>query len=171
VQENPPPTPSHDTPTPGDIVRAGVTQLIRWAARSQVRKEFFGPAAADMSLNDVVLLDFINSSGPVRLSELASQHGVDKSTMTPQVNRLDGKGLIERHSDPEDARATLVSTSPEGRDMQHQIGAAGAGLFDDLLANWSKKDRQALATLLDRFVRELVASTPSDATTQERSTK
>ena len=157
--------PSDEFPTPGDLVRAGVTQLMRWTARSQGRKELFGPAAEDMSANDVVLLDFIHNFGPVRLSELASQHGVDKSTMTPQVNRLDSKGLIERHSDPDDARATLVSTSPEGRELQRRIGAAGAELFDELLAGWSKKDRQALATLLDRFVRELVASHPGDSTT------
>jgi DNA-binding MarR family transcriptional regulator len=161
----PPDSPADDSPTPGDLVRAGVTQLMRWTARSQGRREFFGPAAEEMSANDVVLLDFIHHHGPVRLSELASQHGVDKSTMTPQVNRLDSKGLIERHNDPDDARATLVSLSEDGREVQRRIGAAGADLFDEVLAGWSKKDRQALATLLDRFVSELVASHPGDPTT------
>ena len=142
-------------PTAGDKVRSSVTQLIRWAARSQVRKELFGPAASDMSPNDVALLDYISKNGPVRVSELAVQHGVDKSTMTPQVRRLDDKGLVDRQSDPGDARATLVSTSEEGREMQRQIGAAGADLFDEVLATWSAKDRETLARMLDRFVQEL----------------
>ncbi|WP_272027675.1 MarR family winged helix-turn-helix transcriptional regulator [Kocuria rosea] len=144
-----------DRPTPGVQVREGVAVLMRWASRSDVRRYVFGPAAAELSPTDAALLEHLIRTGPMRLSDLAGQWGVNKSTMTPQVRRLEDKGLIDRQPDPGDRRATVVGISAEGIELQRRIGAAGAAAFDEILSTWPQQDREALGSLLLRFAYQL----------------
>ena len=144
-----------DRLTPGVQVREGVALLVRWASRSDVRRYVFGPAAADLSPTDAALLEHLIRNGPMRLSELAGQWGVNKSTMTPQVRRLEDKSLIDRQPDPGDRRATLVGISAEGTEVQRRIGEAGAVAFDDILSTWPQQDREALGILLLRLAHQL----------------
>lgn len=144
-----------DIQTPAARVRAGVTRLMQWAGKSEMRRELFGTAAADLSPNDMGLLHHINQSGPARASDLAARAGVDKSTMTTQVHRLENKGLVERTPDPVDGRASLLSPSAQGRRLQQEIDTAGALMCDEILAEWPLQDRETLGALLNRFTEEL----------------
>lgn len=149
-----------ERPTPGVQVRHGFALLLQWASRSQFRRYVFGPAAEDLSPTDAALLEYLTRNGPMRLSDLAVQWGVNKSTMTPQVRRLEAKGLIDRQADPADRRATLLRTSAAGLELQQQIGAAGAAAFDQILSTWSPEDRELLGSMLVRFGNDLSAATP-----------
>jgi DNA-binding MarR family transcriptional regulator len=144
-----------EQPTPGVYVRQGVAMVSRWITRSEVRRYVFGPAAAELSPTDSALLEYLDRNGPLRLSDLAAQAGVSKSTMTPQVRRLEDKGLIDRQADPSDGRSTLVGISAKGSELQRRIGVAGAAAFDEILSTWSQQDRQVLGSLLLRFAQQL----------------
>lgn len=149
-----------ERPTPGVQVRHGFALLLQWASRSEFRRYVLGPAAEDLSPTDTALLEYLTKNGPMRLSNLAAQWGVNKSTMTPQVRRLEAKGLLDRGPDPADRRATLLETSAGGLELQQQIGAAGAAAFDHILSTWSPEDREVLGTMLVRFANDLSAATP-----------
>lgn len=155
------PTPAGGAPsTPGVKVRQGFALLLQWSSRSEFRRYVFGPAAADLSPTDTALLEYLTKNGPLRLSDLAAQWGVTKSTMTPQVRRLEAKDLIDRRPDPADRRAILLATSAAGIDLQHRIGTAGAAAFDTILSTWPPEDREMLGSMLVRFASELSAATP-----------
>lgn len=141
--------------TPGVQVQQGFTQLAHWASRPDVRRYLYGSEDVRLSPADAGLLEFLTKNGPMRVSELAAIQGVDKSTMTPQVRRLEDRGLLTREPDPTDRRATLLSTSPTGVEVQRRIGQAGAAVLDDVLSAWSKEDREALGTLMVRFANQL----------------
>ncbi|WP_104118406.1 MarR family winged helix-turn-helix transcriptional regulator [Arthrobacter sp. B1805] len=141
--------------TPGVQVRQGFTQLAHWASRPDVRRYLYGSADNKLSPADAGLLEFLTSSGPMRISDLAAVQGVDKSTMTPQVRRLEERGFVIRELDPTDRRAMLVRTSPTGVEVQQRIGQAGAEVLDDVLSSWSKEDREALGSLMVRFANQL----------------
>jgi DNA-binding MarR family transcriptional regulator len=161
MSDSPPESvPDGDRPSPAVQVRHGFALLLQWAGRSESRRKVFGPAAADLSPTDAALLEYLTQNGPMRLSDLAAQWGVTKSTMTPHVGRLEAKGLIDREPDPADRRATLLATSAAGLELQQQIGAAGAAAFDEILSTWPPEDREALGTMLVRFANELSAATP-----------
>ncbi|MCO1654631.1 MarR family winged helix-turn-helix transcriptional regulator [Pseudonocardia humida] len=102
-------------------------------------------------------------SGPLRVSELAEWQGVDKSTMTMQVRRLEERGLVERRPDPRDRRGVLVRATPRGRRVRSRMDAAGAAVFTDMLRDWPAADRAALTDLLERFARELGERALGDA--------
>lgn len=141
--------------SPGSRVRAAVTEIVRWAGRTGVRGRLLGAAGRELSVNDVHLLRVIVANGPVRVSDLAESQGVDKSTITPQVRRLEERDLVTRRPDPADRRAVLLSATARGRRIQQQMNKAGAAVFDDVLRDWPHDDRRALADLLDRFARQL----------------
>jgi DNA-binding MarR family transcriptional regulator len=136
-------------------VLAAVTRIVRWAGRSDVRQRLLGAAGRGLSAVDVNLLRTVIASGPLRISELAEWQGVDKSTMTPQVRRLEERGLVERHPDPQDRRGVLVRATARGRRVRSRMDAAGTAVIDDILRDWSPADRAVLTDLLERFAREL----------------
>lgn len=141
--------------TPGVQVRRGFAQLAHWASRPDVRRYLYGSAGVRLSPADAGLLEFLTKNGPTRISDLAVVQGVDKSTMTPQVRRLEERGFVIRDPDATDRRATLLSTSPAGLEAQRRIGQAGAAVMDEILSSWSKEDREALGALMVRFANQL----------------
>lgn len=132
-------------------LQAAITRLLRWASRPAVAEELAGAAAAGLSPTDLWLLDGVVRHGPVRMGDLATWQGVDKSTMTTQLRRLVDKGLVAREPSPADRRVALVRATEEGRRMQSSVARTGAGVLADLVADWPPADRQALATLFARF--------------------
>lgn len=136
-------------------MQSAVVQLLRWAGRGEVRRALLGSAGQGLSANDVTLLRAIAADGPVRASDLADAQGVDKSTISVQVRRLEQRGLVTRRADPADRRAVLLSATTAGRRVRRAMNAAGARLYDEVLCDWPDDEREALAWLLSRFVAEL----------------
>lgn len=93
--------------------------------------------------------------GPSRNGELAAACGLDASTVSRQVRHLEGVGIIERHPDPADGRAQLVSLSPEGERRVAEAKARRLAIVSDRLADWSPEDVTTLADLLSRLAREI----------------
>lgn len=138
-----------------DLLHAGLTRVLRWASREAVVRELAGPAAADLSPTDLWLLDGVVHSGPVRVSDLAAWQGVDTSTVTAQLRRLAGRGLVVRQADPSDGRAVLIDASDAGRRLHREVNRSGARVLAGLMADWRPADRRQFARLLARFADEL----------------
>jgi DNA-binding MarR family transcriptional regulator len=144
-------------------VQAAFTDLMRWAQRGDVRRSLIGAAAQTLSTNDITLLRMIVKHGPVRVSDLAAWQGVDKSTVTPQVRRLEERALVERHGHPGDKRAVLLTATDHGRRRLQEVDEVGARLFGRALDGWPVADQRAFAALMRRFADGL-ADVPRDGT-------
>jgi len=97
-----------------------------------------------------LLFQLVND-GPRRSSALAEAACVDPSTVSRQVAQLVKAGLVERQSDPEDGRASLLVATERGRTaylakMEHR-----QRMFAQVLDGWSADDVDALTALLTRF--------------------
>lgn len=147
---------------PEALVHSALTGVLRWASRPDVQRRLLGPAGADLSPTDTWLLSAIDERGPVRSSDLASWQGVDKSTITPQVRRLETRGLITRQPDAQDRRAALLTITPAGRDIRRRMAAAGSSVIDQLLQDWSQADRATFAALITRFTEQLEHTRPAE---------
>ena len=81
---------------------------------------------------------------------LADKWRCDASTVTWIVDRLEKRGLVERHADERDRRVKAVSLSRDGEELRAQ-------LIGDLyrpppaMAKLSRRDVQALRRLADRL--------------------
>jgi DNA-binding MarR family transcriptional regulator len=104
-----------------------------------------------------VLAALRRAGAPYQLSpgRLLHETLVTSGTMTNRVDRLAGRGLVDRLPDPGDRRGVLVRLTAEGKST---VDAAFEELLAherDLLAALPADDRATLATLLKTLMRPL----------------
>ena len=83
-------------------------------------------------------------SGPVRLGDLAGREGVSPPTLTRSVTTLEGCGYVRRSPDPADRRASLVSATPQARELIAGIGGARVRTLLARLAALPEGERERL---------------------------
>lgn len=99
-------------------------------------------------------LSVLLSSGPIRLGELAEQSRVSQPTATKLVANLAARGWIERTSDPDDARVSLITMTPAGDGAltawRTELAGALLPYFAGLPADDIETLQRAVAILRDR---------------------
>jgi DNA-binding MarR family transcriptional regulator len=97
------------------------------------------------------LLIVIEHKGPIGVVELAELVGRDYTTVSRQITKLNGLGLINRRASKSDHRVRELAITAKGREMTGAIDAARIRMASVLFAKWSKRDLQDLARLMRRF--------------------
>lgn len=124
----------------GSELLSVVARLNRWATSR---------AALPIPYAHARLLSLIDLYGPARISELAIADHCSQPTITQALRKLDEAGWIERHPDPDDARAVLVSLSKRGRATVRQVRAARSAVLAPHLDAMSVADRDRVAAAVD----------------------
>jgi DNA-binding MarR family transcriptional regulator len=101
------------------------------------------------------LLAVIEDQGAARISDLAALDHCSQPTMTTQVRRLEDAGLVSRITDPADARAVLISITPEGIEALAAVRADRGAVIDPYLSRLDDADRQTLSDAV-RVMRTLL---------------
>lgn len=122
------------------------------------RRHFSSIAAeAELGPSQLQLLVNIKPERAEPMSELAEALYCDASYITSLVDKLEGRGLLERRPSPGDRRVKLIALTPAGEAMR-------AGLIDKVfqpppaIAGLPAADRAALRDIL---VRALASTNPS----------
>lgn len=112
-------------------------------------------AQHDLELWEFDVLAALRRSGPpyqLTPGQLIQQTLVTSGTMTNRIDRLEDRGLVARHPDPDDGRGVIVKLTPGGRTV---VDAALVDLLKregELLAHLDLPRRRELANLLRRLV-------------------
>ena len=106
-----------------DLLRSAA-RLSRWASRH---------ASFDVPFAQARLLALLVVLGPSRISTLAAADHSSQPTTTTQIQRLEASGWVTRASDPDDARATVVSLSDEGRAALESVRRARLAVLSPTL--------------------------------------
>lgn len=87
-------------------------------------------------------------------SQLALGHalGVDKTTMTALLDKLERQGLVVRTPDPNDRRARLPVPTDAGRALQATLYEKLKAVEDRVLADLTAEERDTLRSLLRRII-------------------
>src|SRR3954468_15695389 len=115
-----------------DLLRSAA-RLSRWASRH---------ASFDVPFAQARLLALLDELGPSRVSALAAADHSSQPTSTTQLQRLEASGWVHRASDPDDARATVISLSDEGRAALESVRRARLAVLSPAL---DRLDDAALA--------------------------
>ena len=102
----------------------------------------------DLSRTAGSVLATLRDGGPQRVTALAQAEFVAQPTMTTLLSRLERDGLVERRSDPADARAVLVTITAEGLKRLTAIREARAAAIEARLSELDPADREALAAAI-----------------------
>jgi len=72
--------------------------------------------------------------------------------ITSRLDRLERRGYVKRHRDPDDRRGVLVELTDAGRDVLDHAVSANTGGEKELLAGLTKQEQKALAALLKKLL-------------------
>ncbi|MER5197293.1 MarR family winged helix-turn-helix transcriptional regulator [Streptomyces sp. NPDC002755] len=99
-------------------------------------------------------------AGPQRQSLMIRHPGLDPSTVTRMVQRLEQAGFVTRTADPEDRRAVLVEATSAGEALRGEVDRVWQELERRTLAGLNDVDQTQLARLLARLEGNLAADRP-----------
>lgn len=83
---------------------------------------------------------------------------LDKITVSRAASALIVRGLVAQKRNPGDGRSHFLELTGEGRALYEEIAPAALRLEQELLASFSKEEREQLETLLRRL--EMAANSP-----------
>jgi DNA-binding MarR family transcriptional regulator len=92
-------------------------------------------------------------------SQLMTALGTDTAGMTKLTDRLEAKGLIERHRNPQDRRSILIALTEDGQALVPRLGPVFGRVTRQLFNGFSTHEIGILTTTLERM-RGNLATTP-----------
>ncbi|WP_262403627.1 MarR family winged helix-turn-helix transcriptional regulator [Actinomadura sp. CNU-125] len=91
---------------------------------------------------------------PYGMGELSAMLGLAKSSLTGLVDRTERNGLVRREADERDTRAVRVALTARGGRLARDFYTETCRRIEELLDRLDDADRDALARLLGRVVRD-----------------
>lgn len=149
-----PPAQAGTTTQPADLTWL----LHRAAQRMRAALDQVATAQGLAGVRDWIVLSAL-IAGPGR-TQLALGHalGLDKTTLTSLLDRLETAGLIIRGLDPHDRRARIPEVTTAGRRVQARVTRARDHAETELLKTFTPQEQHLLRDLLTR----LAADQPGD---------
>ena len=126
---------------------AGLAEAFRDAIRYGTYMARRLDVLSELSAAQLSVLNMAAGEG-LRMGAIAKNLGVRVPTATEQVARLEKAGLLERCSDPHDARAVVVRRTAAGDEAAARDNALRTGRMADAMSTLTDSERAALAAAL-----------------------
>ena len=104
-----------------------------------------------LSLVGYTFLSMVDTSPALRASDLAERLGLDKSTVSRQLNQLLEAGLLDRAGGRPGRRGDPLSVTAAGRSALEADADRVRARLTGLLADWNDEDIAAFGALMGRF--------------------
>ncbi|MEK6274299.1 MAG: MarR family transcriptional regulator [Actinomycetota bacterium] len=105
------------------------------------------PGAPTMTPTKLRALDVISQKGGVRVGELADRIGIDETTATRLVDRLEEAGVAERRSAAADRRVIVVGLTPAGIVLAREVARRRQLFLCEVLTALEPDERAELVRL------------------------
>jgi DNA-binding MarR family transcriptional regulator len=128
---------------PPEIDAARLRQAIARLSRRLRRHQLAG-----LTPTQLAALYTVEQSGPLRLSDLAAAEGIAPSTLTRLVAVLEERGYVQRCAVAGDARASMLTITPDGHEVLERIRQEATTALAGGLARLSPESLAALAAAL-----------------------
>ncbi|WP_405467380.1 MarR family winged helix-turn-helix transcriptional regulator [Streptomyces canus] len=109
----------------------------------------------DLSFVAYTMLSYVGSVPQPTASDLAERYGLEKSTVSRQLSRLEEDGLLRRVAHPSRPRTKLLELTDTGHARLARVRQHQRKGLEERLGRWPDEDVEAFGRLLRRFVTEL----------------
>ena len=146
----------------GEPVRYGdptTTALQLWEHLSKAHSAVHAQATNDLTQRGLTMAEYgvleaLHRRGPMQLGEIQRDQLVSSGGVTFLVDRLEAKGLVERHSSREDRRAKYATLTSQGEAMLAELLPAHAECIRDSLSGLSLPEQRSAIGILRALARE-----------------
>jgi len=143
---------TQDEAPPQDPAAEDALSEAFWAVARQLRERSAETLAPwDITPAHLRALRALRRHGPMRLSALSEHLQIAPRSATGVVDALEASGLVRRHADPGDRRATLVEVTEHGAAVLAEIRAARGTEAGRVFGRLTPADRADLARLLSQL--------------------
>lgn len=104
--------------------------------------------APGMAPSTYRIFETVAELGPITASDIVAELRIDKALISRSLRELARLGFIERASDPNDARRTLLSATGLGVERLRAVHAERGTRLRRNLADWQLDDIRELSRLL-----------------------
>lgn len=140
------------------VARTETAARLRTAVGRLSRRIRPTRVGAELTLTEATVLATTARHGPVGLSWLAREEGMNPTMLSRVVWRLEDAGLLARQPDPRDRRAALVEATSAGRRLHERIRAERTDALSQLIEHLGAADRDTLDAalpVLEQLARDL----------------
>lgn len=106
-----------------------------------------------MCPSDFAVLEVLLHKGPLPVNTLGKRVLLTSGSMTTAVDRLEARGLVERHDDPGDRRARIVHLTAEGRKVIQKLFQQHSKHMERAVSPLSEQELSSLVRLLRKLGR------------------
>ena len=131
-----------------DVIEDLYRQLNSLIRRSRELSNVLHP---DLSLMAHTFLTLVESTPEIRASDLSERLGLDKSTVSRQLDQLSNDGLLDRVGGRPGRRGDPLSLTSAGQEVLAADADRVRVRVTCWLEGWKNDDIAALATLIARF--------------------
>lgn len=132
-------------------LHAAILEIVAVINRPQGDERLIKEAGINLERALFPLLVGIERLGPIGVVELAERVGRDHSTVSRQVAKLEGSGLVERRPGAADRRVREAVITPKGKTMTDHVDAARERIAREIFASWQQDDVDQLVQLLSKY--------------------
>jgi DNA-binding MarR family transcriptional regulator len=108
----------------------------------------------DLSFVAYTMLTYVDAFPQPSASDLAERYGLEKSTVSRQLSRLEEDGLLRRTAHPSRPRTKLLELTDTGRACLARVRRHQREGLEERLRKWPDEDVETFSRLLRRFVTE-----------------
>ncbi len=116
-------------------------------------RELSGELHPGLSLVGYTLLTQIDAMSQTRAADLAAYFGLDKSTVSRQLDELINAGLLRRDGERPGRRGQALVVTDEGRRQLREAADCVRARLAEWLADWDDQDLAGFASLVTKFNR------------------
>ena len=134
--------------TPDPASETDLGDLLMRVARTLRHRGAQAMAPWDLAPHHARALRVVARHEPIRPGELATHLRVAPRSVTDVVDALEARGVLERHPDPTDRRATVLALTADGRRLVDEIGTARRADAHAYFDRLPERDRATLRRIL-----------------------
>jgi DNA-binding MarR family transcriptional regulator len=134
-------------------------RLFRLTVNRAIHHRQTAAIGVEVTRAGYAILRSLADSGEMPMGQLARRCSMDPAAANRQVRVLEDAELVERVTDPDDARLAVARLTTKGQRTHDRIVALRVEQMTDVLDSWSEHDCTELVRLVDQLVADL-RSTP-----------
>ncbi len=131
-----------------DEVQAEAPARLRLAVARLAKRLKPTAAAGSLTTTEVDVLLTVARVGPVKLSALAGESGLNPTMLSRVVAKLEDQGLLRRLADARDGRVCRVEVTEEGETLRDRVRSERTDVLSHELEGLTPADRAAVVAAL-----------------------
>lgn len=106
---------------------------------------------AELAFSEFTILEALLNKGPLQVNDIGRRVNLTSGAITSAIDRLEGRGLVQRGVDDADRRARLVSLTRAGRALITTAFDAHKAKMDAATDALTARERRTLIDLLKKL--------------------